>query len=65
METKADSTLEIGGRETPSVGGLPLFGNLFDFRKYPIHMLYEGWKQVGDVYKWNWPQLFLSVNLQA
>ena len=34
----------------PSVKGLPLIGNMLEFRRDPVEALYNAWKQAGDVF---------------
>jgi cytochrome P450 len=49
METKL-SHLEETKKTAPSVVGLPVLGNLVDFRKDPVATVYENWKRAGDIY---------------
>ena len=50
METKLSPIQETDKRSAPTVSGLPILGNLVDFRKDPVASLYENWKQAGDIY---------------
>jgi cytochrome P450 len=37
--------------EPPLIPGLPFFGNIFAFRRDPLKVLDEGWKDAGDLYQ--------------